>query len=683
MSRINDLLRQLDASNPALAKDLRREVEALTDRRAFGLNFERHQPEAVELPGRKVRRGDKVHVLPERGRNPTKENERLWRVVGIDRSGDAPVATLEPLNTSEAVSDQAPTVPIADLVVVSEFRDPIYPGLVSTGKVERGGDKPFHTVINAENYHALQTLLFTHRGQVDCIYIDPPYNTGNEGWIYNDQYVAGDDLYKHSKWLAFMERRLILAKELLKPTGVIVVAIGDDEHHRLRMLMDQIFEAQNYLSTVGWQGGRKNDSRYVSNGTDYMLIYAASEPELALRETRWREIKPGISDAIAAAEHAWKEHAPDCESATKAYRAWWRKLASDHPARSSAHYDRVDGEEGRPGVPYFAGDMRSPNPRPNLCYPILHPVTQRPVNMHPNGWAYSRDRMNTLLAAGRVRFGPDEKTRPTYKRYLDENNTQVPLDAFYADRRTASKHLLTILGDKRFPNPKDHEVLSRWLATIVPADGVVLDFFGGSGSTAETVMRLNGQDGGTRRCILVTNNEAAAADAKKLRKADHRPGDPEWEAKGVYEYVAKPRIQTVASGIRLDGSKYSDGLDQNVEFFTLTYEAPLLVSTNREFAKVAPLLWMRAGSLGRRIDSIDAGWDVSDTYGVVADLDQSEAFLKAVAEAGETLRMVFIVTDEDRLFTTLCRELPDHVEPVRLYEAYLRNFEIESGRASL
>ena len=99
MSRINDLLRQLDASNPALAKDLRREVEALTDRRAFGLNFERHQPEAVELPGRKVRRGDKVHVLPERGTNPTKENERLWRVVDIDRSGDAPVATLESLNS--------------------------------------------------------------------------------------------------------------------------------------------------------------------------------------------------------------------------------------------------------------------------------------------------------------------------------------------------------------------------------------------------------------------------------------------------------------------------------------------------------------------------------------------------------------------------------------------------------
>ena len=218
----------------ARARTCASEYDALADRRAFGLNFERHTPEVVELPGRKVRKGDKVHVLPERGKNPTAENSRLWRVVAHRprrRAADRGPRATGPRPVGRACRDQES--PLADLVVVAEFRDPIYPGLVSTGKVERGGDKPFHTVINAENYHALQTLLFTHRGQVDCIYIDPPYNTGNEGWIYNDKYVAGDDHYKHSKWLAFMERRLLLAKELLKPTGVIIVAIGDDEHHRL------------------------------------------------------------------------------------------------------------------------------------------------------------------------------------------------------------------------------------------------------------------------------------------------------------------------------------------------------------------------------------------------------------------------------------------------------------------
>lgn len=127
-------------------------------------------------------------------------------------------------------------------MVVAEFRDPIYPGLVSTGKVERGGDKPYHSVINAENYHALQSLLFTHRGKIDCIYIDPPYNTGAKDWKYNNDYVEGDDLYRHSKWLAFMERRLLLAKELLNPDdSVLIVTIDEKEYLRLGLLLEQTF----------------------------------------------------------------------------------------------------------------------------------------------------------------------------------------------------------------------------------------------------------------------------------------------------------------------------------------------------------------------------------------------------------------------------------------------------------
>ena len=269
MSRLNDLLRQLEAKDVALAKELRTEYDALADRRAFGLNFERHVPESVELPGRPIRKGDKVHVLPERGKNPTAENARLWRVLAVDRT--AGTATIEDA-TVDAVRPQEQ--PLTELVVVAEFRDPIYPGLVSIDRIERGGDTPFHTVINAENYHALEMLLFTHRGRVDCIYIDPPYNTGNEGWIYNDKYVAGDDHYKHSKWLAFMERRLLLAKELLKPTGVIIMAIGDEEHHRLRMLADDIFDPESFLANVTWQGSGKNDARFTAGGQDYMLIYA-------------------------------------------------------------------------------------------------------------------------------------------------------------------------------------------------------------------------------------------------------------------------------------------------------------------------------------------------------------------------------------------------------------------------
>lgn len=206
MSRLTDLIAQAKAKDPQVGADLEREFKALSSRLPFGLNFERHRPEAVELPLRPIRRGDKVRVLPERG-STRKGDQRLWRVVRIAASGKQKIADLEPL---DAAMTEAKSAPLEDLVVVAEFKDTIYPGLVSTGKVERGGDKPYHTVINSENYHALKALTWSHRGKVDAIYIDPPYNTGAKDWKYNNDYVEGDDLYRHSKWLAFMERRLLL-----------------------------------------------------------------------------------------------------------------------------------------------------------------------------------------------------------------------------------------------------------------------------------------------------------------------------------------------------------------------------------------------------------------------------------------------------------------------------------------
>lgn len=226
MSRLTDLLHKARQSDPALAADLEREIKHLTERRAFGLNFERHTPETVELPGRKVRRGDKVRILPPRGEARTADSDVLWRVAAISRDGNTRTAELIRLEGEEEGA-----VDVDDVVVVAEFRDPIYPGLVSTGRVERGGDKPFHTVINAENYHALQTLLFTHRGKIDAIYIDPPYNTGAKDWKYNNDYVDGDDHYRHSKWLAFMERRLKLARNLLNSEkSALLVAIDEREY---------------------------------------------------------------------------------------------------------------------------------------------------------------------------------------------------------------------------------------------------------------------------------------------------------------------------------------------------------------------------------------------------------------------------------------------------------------------
>ncbi len=239
MSRLSNLLRQVEQKDPQLAADLAHEVKALSQRRQFGLNFERHTPETVELDGRPIRTGDRVRFLAPRGESPRSVERTLWKVVAISRKDGVRMAKLVPAEPTAPEVNPVERA-VEDLVVVAEFRDPIYPGLVSTGTVERGGDKPFHTVIDAENFHALQLLLYTHEGKVDAIYIDPPYNTGAKDWKYNNDYVDADDAYRHSKWLAFMERRLKLARRLLNPdSSVLIVTIDEHEVHRLRMLLEQ------------------------------------------------------------------------------------------------------------------------------------------------------------------------------------------------------------------------------------------------------------------------------------------------------------------------------------------------------------------------------------------------------------------------------------------------------------
>src|SRR5690554_6562652 len=238
--RRTDLLAQAKAKDSGLRGELDRGVENLSSGLRPGLDFERHSPEAVELPLRPIRKGDKVRVLPERG-TTRKGDQRLWQVKTIHKAKKT--ADLELLGTAEV---ETQTVALDDLVVVAEFRDTIYPGLVSTGRVSHGGDKPFHSVINGENYHVLKALTYTHRGKVDAIYIDPPYNSGAKDWKYNNDYVEKDDSYRHSKWLAMMERRLLVAKELLNPSdSVLIVTIDEKEYLRLGMLLQQIFPDAN------------------------------------------------------------------------------------------------------------------------------------------------------------------------------------------------------------------------------------------------------------------------------------------------------------------------------------------------------------------------------------------------------------------------------------------------------
>lgn len=671
------LLERID--DPRLRADIAAHVSLLRRSRRFGLVFDRHLPEAARLPKMKPRAGDRVARRDE-------ADATTWRVLGFtDRTRNT--ARLQPLTWAghQWAPDGEPLeLPATDVVVVRDHGEPIHPGLQPYDLIQAGEPgTPTHIALEGENLHALQLLKATHgpaagdgrHGLVDLIYIDPPYNTGNKSWIYNDRYVDAQDQSKSSKWLSFMERRLRAAKPLLRETGVIIVAIGDDEHHRLRMLMDQIFGTDNFISDVVWQGGRKNDSRFVSNGADYMLIYAKDIGALAARGIRWRENKRGLALAQATAADIWNSSASHQE-ANQRWKAWTRaQKKSGELTDSIARFDQLD-QTGAPINTY--GNVTWPGGGGH-DYEILHPTTGKPVKKSVRGWLLAKGKMDAEIAAGRIWFGVDESTIPRSISRLEDLESEVAPSVFQQDRKAAAARLRDVHGDSRFPNPKDHRVLARWINLAAPDDAVVLDFFGGSGSTMEAVLRLNAEDGGTRQCILVTNNELAHKDAAALRKAGHHPGDELFEAKGVFRHVAHPRIKTVVTGIREDGSVYDQtGLAANVAFYSLTQLDPGQVRRGREFTAIAPILWMQAGGVGPVIDREADDFTLTDTYGVLFDTGHRRAFTQAVHERQPGT--AFIVTDSSATFRDVAASLPASVQSVQLYESYLSNFEVNTTR---
>lgn len=706
MSRLTELIAQAKAKDAELGRELEREFKVLSSRRSFGLNFERHRPESVELPGRPVRKGDKVRILPPRG-STEKGDLRLWKVLGLETVGGERFARVD---LQDASMSQQQQVKVADLIVVAEFMDYIYPGLVSTGKVERGGDKPFHTVINGENFHALEALTFTHRGMIDAIYIDPPYNSGARDWKYNNDYVEKEDLYRHSKWLAMIERRLQVAKELLKPSNsVLIVAIDDKEFARLGLLLEQIFPdaKQEMITTVINPRGKYRLGEFARcEEYLYFLAFGAA-----------RVLGEPDEDFGSGSNIGWRTlRRSDLTSA--------RGTKKGGTGQFFPIYVNASGKIEKVGTPLPHGVKRT-SVQPIAGCTAVFPVRDDGTEMN---WGLTAPSLEALLKKGFVRVGNSTPDKPqkfeisylTSGRIKDietgkaavvgvnpdgsviaeyiQSKIKMPISTWNRPSHNAEIYgtdlLKTLVGERSFPFPKSLHAVEDCLRLYLAdkPNSKVLDFFAGSGTTANAVMRLNRQDNGRRQCISVTNNEVAAEEQMKLRRNGLRPGDADWEKWGICDYITKPRIQAAITGKTPDGKdvegdyKFFDefpmaeGFEENAEFFTLTYEAPVAVSHNRAFERIAPLLWMRAGSAGKRIQKLPAqGWGVVDTYGLLTDLDEAAQFCKAI-KAKATIRIAYIVTDDERRFQSIVRSLPDTVEPVRLYESYLTNFRFSMGR---
>jgi len=399
-------------------------------------------------------------------------------------------------------------------------------------------DETENIFIEGENLEVLKVLQKSYFGKVKMIYIDPPYNTGNDSFIYPDKfseskadyekrvgdkdeegYMTKDGLFKknskengqyHSNWLNMMMPRLYLAKNLLRQDGVIFVSIDDNEVHNLRLLMNEIFGEENFVAQLIWDGGRKNDSKKVSVGHEYILVFektSIDDPE----NTLWRERKEGIDDIYRTYESLKIKYNNDYQKVSKDLNQWFNGLKEDNPAKKHKHYRFAD----KMGV-YFPSDLSGPDDgrknRPR--YKVIHPATKKEVVIPSRGWRWEESRMAEEMKNNRVHFGEDETTVPNGKVYLKENEFQAPSSVFYKDRRAASGLLKNLMDGKVFDFPKDYSVIKRFINLIVREKDIVLDFFAGSGSTAEAIFEYSLEHNFSTKHILVQLPELVTIDSK-------------------------------------------------------------------------------------------------------------------------------------------------------------------------
>ena len=384
-------------------------------------------------------------------------------------------------------------------------------------------DNTQNLYIEGDNLDVLKVLRETYLGRVKMIYIDPPYNTGND-FVYNDDFaenaandadrsffrdeegniIMDEKVYTrntesngrfHTDWLNMIYPRLKVARDLLSEDGVIFISIDDNEIENLRKVCDDIYGEQNFVGQFIWRGGRRNLAKYISTSHEYMLLFAKNLSYISEAKISWNEKKKGLDAIYKKADELVREH-KNYELASKMLKEWYRLLPEDNESKDNSHYCWID----KKGV-YFASDIsRGGGGGPR--WDIINPNTGNVVQTPSRGWSYGKyEDLIRDIENGLVHFNGDGV--PCKKRYLKENETQVLETVFYKDRRGSSKRLRSLMDGDLFPFPKDEEVIEHYVESFTDSDALILDFFSGSATTAHAVMKLNAEDGGNRKFIMV------------------------------------------------------------------------------------------------------------------------------------------------------------------------------------
>lgn len=708
MARIDDLVSQIP--DKALRLKLEGALSDMKRRQRFGLVFEEHVPETSSLFGFPINTGATVQYRSDL------DAKTLFQAKAINSRGKV---TLEP--EGGGAEEVAPS---SKLMVVKRFGDPIFPALTSVGSIRRGPvERPYHAVVSGENFHALQLFVYLYEGKVDCIYIDPPYNTGARDWKYNNRYVDKKDSWRHSKWLSMMEKRLKLARRLLKSDGVLICTIDEHEVNHLGMLLERVFpEYQHYMVTIVINPKGREKANFApvdeyaffvvpDTGTDVILrapgTSAPGNGKHASDEEEGDEDAEALElDAIdAEAEAEPIEKPPEAEEEEEQWEYRHARRRGGGAESSSYRYKRPNqfyplyiDEEKKKVV--RAGKMISLGKDPSFRKVNgLRPIWPIDTEGRHRVWGFIPESMQKMIDLGNVFLGKYHEKRDdwTINYRVPKKNTRKLKTVWWEKSHDAGTHgtemLKRLLGAQGlFPFPKSVYAVKDCLAAVVRnrPNALILDFFAGSGTTFHATCLMNAEDGGSRRCVLVTNNEVEEKKARELNKEGIYAGDKQFEKHGIFMQTTRPRCEAVLTGLRPDGKKvagahingrpFSQGFEENLEFFQLAYLDPDEVDLGTQFNAILPSLWLSAGGKGcRHYASPETGFLMPDksTFAV---LFQEKAFrkLRKAIEQRNDITHVWIVTDSEDAFAEMRSVLPGNIMTSMLYRDYLRNFRINT-----
>lgn len=694
MSAINELIDKIE--NEELRNRIRQEVLRLQKQKKFGLVFEEHIPEATPLYDVPIKRG--CIVASKAGKVET-----AFRVLKMDGEN----LLCERLDETHVQV----TLPKNDMVTIARFGEPIYPYLKPVDTVCNAPESDlWHTLIEADNYHALQLLTYLYAGKVDCIYIDPPYNSGARDWKYNNDYVDNSDQYRHSKWLSMMKKRLLLAKKLLNPKdSVLIVTIDEKEYLHLGCLLEEMFpeaKMQMVTTVINPSGSSRNDlfsrsdeyiyfvlfgdARVVSNNNN--MLYPVEE-----RKARWDGlIRRGATGKRSARPNLF-------------YPLFLRKDT---------------GKFVGTGSPLPINQNRNEIIPPDNCF-ALFPIS---ANGDEATWGVSCEKFEEKFRKGYIRFGEwkqgaefrtvahlqegmiaalergeiEVKGKDEDGAYIlgVSNKPITPMTTWVQQSHSAgdfgTRLLKTIFPTSRFSFPKSlyavHDALRFFVAT--KPNALIVDFFAGSGTTLHAVNLLNAEDGGHRRCVMVTNNEVSEAEAKDLSAKGFKPGDAQWEQYGIAQYVNWPRTVCSIEGHDINGEPLkgnylgsdmpmAEGFKANPAFFKLGFLDKTEVALDRQFRELLPLLWMKAGAIGSCPSLPETEIHKmlilpENKMAVLIDELYYSDFLKEM-DGCTDIDTVFIITDSENGYKDKASRL--HVKRTyQLYRDYLENFTINYAK---